>query len=285
MHSKETIDTVGAVNPMTRRESSLDVHSGQAAQKEAVVSEQETVYEFHFAPKCEVTGDTAAEIAASAEEVAAYLAALATEPEIEAEPDGNQGMIYRTSNRRVAARFNFPDMCVGDAEEPKDPEYTHDDRRPVYGNTRLPMRVTNEEMLAAVTSVVQIIRYETEHTPIPQNYDAEGKARSILAAPDSPEKRAVMRWARRIARKNIAEKAAEASGLYSPCGLYAALCDLSEHIMYVQGKTKYRMPAVFMTSDDARRSATDIIRVIRRVTGFDLMDPVASLRRMQEKAH
>ena len=138
MDSQETIDTVGAVNPMTRRESSLEVHRGQPAQKEAVVSEQETVYEFHFAPKCEVTGDTAAELAASADEVAAYLAALAAEPEIDAEPDGNQGMTYRTSNRRVAARFNFPDMWADDEEEPKEPGYTDEDRHRVADSTAVP---------------------------------------------------------------------------------------------------------------------------------------------------
>jgi hypothetical protein len=139
MDSKETIGTVGAVNPMMRGEAALDVPSGQTPQKEDVVSEQETVYEFRFTPKYEVTGDTAAEIAAGAEEVAAYLAALAAEPEIEAEPDGNQGMIYRTFNRRVAARFNFPDMWVGDRDEPQDPSYADVDRRPAYGDISFPI--------------------------------------------------------------------------------------------------------------------------------------------------
>ena len=127
MDFKKTSETIGAVNPMT------------TPLKEGLVNEHETVYEFHFAPKFEVTGDTAAEIAASAEEVAAYLAALAAEPEIEAEPDGNQGMIYRTFNRRVAARFNFPDMWVGDEEEPKDPSYTDEDRHPAYADISFPM--------------------------------------------------------------------------------------------------------------------------------------------------
>jgi hypothetical protein len=135
MDSKETIDTVGAVHPMTRGDASLDIHSGQTPQKEGVVSEQETIYEFHFTPKCEVTGDTAAEVAERAEEVAAYLAALAAEPEIETEPDGNQGMFYRTSNRRVAARFNFPEMWSDDAEEPQDPAYTDEERRAVDPGT------------------------------------------------------------------------------------------------------------------------------------------------------
>jgi hypothetical protein len=131
MDSKKAIETIGAVNPMTSDETSLEVLSGLTPQKEDLVNDQETVYEFHFNPKCEVTGDTAVDVAARAEEVAAYLAALAAEPEIDAEPDGNQGMIYRTSNRRVAARFNFPEMRLGDEEEPKEPGYTTDDRRPV----------------------------------------------------------------------------------------------------------------------------------------------------------
>jgi hypothetical protein len=139
MDSNKTINPVGAVNSMTRGEVSPDVHGGQPAQKEAVVSEQGTVYEFHFTPKFEVTGDTAAEIAASAEEVAAFLAALAAEPDIEAEPDGNHGMIYRTSNRRVAARFNFPDMWVGDENEPQDPGYIDADQRAADADITYPL--------------------------------------------------------------------------------------------------------------------------------------------------
>jgi hypothetical protein len=139
MDSKEAIETVGAVNPMTCGGASLDVHSGQTSQKEGSVSAQETIYEFHFTPKCEVTGDTATEVAARADEVAAYLAALAAEPEIEAEPDGNQGMIYRTFNRRVAARFNFPDMWVDDEDAPKEPRYIDDDRRPPDSGLTFPM--------------------------------------------------------------------------------------------------------------------------------------------------
>ena len=145
-------------------------------------------------------------------------------------------------------------------------------------------RITGDEMLDAVKSVVQIIRYETERTPIPKDYDAVGKARCIFAAPDSPERRHVMRMARRIAKSNAAHKAAEAAGLYDTSGLYAALCDLSEHIMHGRGKTKYRPPEICLTSNEARRSATDMVAVIKRITGLDLMDPVASLRRMQKKA-
>jgi hypothetical protein len=90
---------------------------------------QETIYKFHFNPKSEIAGATAAELADSAEEVAAYLAALAAEPAIDAEPDGNQGMIYRTSDRRVAARFDFPEMWTGEAEEPLDPAYADEEWR------------------------------------------------------------------------------------------------------------------------------------------------------------
>jgi hypothetical protein len=139
MVTNETVDTVAAVNPTTRGEAALDVRSGQTLQKESVVGEQETVYEFHFNPKCEVTGDTAVEVAERAEEVAAYLAVLAAEPEIKAEPDGNQGMIYRTSNRRVAARFNFPDMWVGGEDMPEDPRYTAEDRRPADSGISFPI--------------------------------------------------------------------------------------------------------------------------------------------------
>jgi len=135
----QVIETVGAVNPATRGEAALDVHSGQSPQKETVVSAHETVYEFHFTPEREVTGDTAAEVAEKAEELAAYLAALAAESEIEAGPDGSQGMIYWTSNRRVAARFNFPDMWVGDEDAPNEPRYTDDDRRPADIGLTFPM--------------------------------------------------------------------------------------------------------------------------------------------------
>ena len=48
-------------------------------------------------------------------------------------------MIYRTSNRRIAARFNFPDMWVGDEKEPKDPGYTDQDRRPAAGSIASPL--------------------------------------------------------------------------------------------------------------------------------------------------
>jgi hypothetical protein len=54
--------------------------------------------------------------------------------------------------------------------------------------------------------------------------------------------------------------------------------------MHDQGKTEYRPPAIFMTSNEARSSASNIIGVIRCVTGFDLMAPVTSLKRMQRKA-
>ena len=51
-----------------------------------------------------------------------------------------------------------------------------------------------------------------------------------------------------------------------------------------RGKTKYSIPTACWTSDAARRSATDIVTVIKLETGFDLMDPVGSLKRMQRKA-
>jgi hypothetical protein len=138
MDSMEPIDAAGAVNPITRGDA-LGVHNGPTPQKEGVVSGQQTIYKLHFIPKDEVTGDTAVEVAASAEQVAAYLNALAAEPEIEAEPDGNQGMIYRTSNRCVAARFNFPDMWVDGEETPKEPHYTDGDRRPADSGLTFPM--------------------------------------------------------------------------------------------------------------------------------------------------
>ena len=127
----EVMKTVGAVNPMTRGEAAQGIHGGQRPQKEDEMGGQATIYEFHFNPRHEIAGSTAAEVAESAEEIAAYLTALAAEPEIEAEPDGNQGMFYRTSNRRVAARFNFPEMWADDAEEPQDPAYTNEERRAV----------------------------------------------------------------------------------------------------------------------------------------------------------
>jgi hypothetical protein len=145
-------------------------------------------------------------------------------------------------------------------------------------------RVITAEMLEAGKMVVQIARYQAEGTPIPKDYDAEGKARVLFNATGSPEKRIFLRMVRRIIKSNAAEKAAETSGLYSPSGLYAALCDVSEHIMHGQGKEKYRTPAILLTSNEARRSASDIVDVIERTTGFDLMDPAGSLRRMQKKA-
>jgi hypothetical protein len=151
----------------------------------------------------------------------------------------------------------------------------------VDGDGMKPRAITRE-MLEAATRVVQVIRYKAEGTPIPADYDAEGKARLILDAPDCPEKREFLRMVRKFAKSAAAEKAAEAAGLYSTSGLYAVLCDPSEHIMHGQGKTKYQMPDICVTSDEARRSATDIVTAIKRVTGFDLMDP-ASLRRMRKK--
>jgi hypothetical protein len=103
------------------------------------MAEQQPVYELHFNPKHEIMGATAAEMAASAEEVAAYLAALAAEREVEAEPDDNGGMIYCTTSRRIAARFGFPEMYVGDADDPEEPSYTDEDRRPVDDSIAVPL--------------------------------------------------------------------------------------------------------------------------------------------------
>ena len=69
----------------------------------------------------------------------------------------------------------------------------------VNGDGMKPRAIT-PEMLEAGKSVIQMIRYQIEHTPIPADYDAEGRARAIFAAPDSPAKRAFLRMARRIAR-------------------------------------------------------------------------------------
>jgi hypothetical protein len=115
--------------------------------------------------------------------------------------------------------------------------------------------------------------------------DFEKKVRGLLAAPDSKGKRFFLKRVRKILRTEHAHKAATEAGLYDIYGLYSALCDLSEHIMADRGKTKYRGPAVFWTSNEARRSASDIVAVIRRNTGFDLMDPVASLQRMQRRSN
>ncbi len=43
------------------------------------------------------------------------------------------------------------------------------------------------------------------------------------------------------------------------------------------------MPAICLTSDEARRSASDICAVVKRITGIDLMDPAGSLKRMQRR--
>jgi len=137
--TSEVMETVAAVNPMTRGEAAQGIHSGQRPQKEDEMGGQATIYEFHFNPKHEIAGFSAAEVAESAEEVAAYLTALAAEPEIEAEPDGNHGMLYRTSNRRVAARFNFPEMWSDDAGEPQDPAYTNEERRTVDDSAVCPL--------------------------------------------------------------------------------------------------------------------------------------------------
>lgn len=151
------------------------------------------------------------------------------------------------------------------------------------GKTTKKLTIT-PELLEAATRVVQVMRYKAEGTPIPKDYDAEGKARILLAAPDEPGKRAFIQMARRFAKTEANEKAAEAAGLYNTSGLYAVLCDLSEHIMHGQGKRKYTMPDICVTSDEARRSASDMVYAIKKATGFDLMDPVGSLKRMQKKA-
>ena len=79
-----------------------------------------------------------------------------------------------------------------------------------------------------------------------------------------------------------AHDAAEAAGLYDTFELYAVLCDLSEHIMFERGESTYERPDVMFTSPQARRSASDIVAVIKEVTGFDLMDPARSLARMRK---
>jgi hypothetical protein len=113
--------------------------------------------------------------------------------------------------------------------------------------------------------------------------DVDGAVRKLFEAPDSAAKRHFLQFVREVTQDDLANKASEAAGLYDIYHLYSALCDLSEHIIHDQGKTEYRTPPIFMTSTEARRSASNIIGVVRRVTGFDLMDPVGSLKRMKKK--
>ena len=143
--------------------------------------------------------------------------------------------------------------------------------------------VTPEQMEAG-RAYIQVTAYKTS-TTIDATDDA---VRKLFAAPDSREKRHFLRVVGKFIESARATKAAEAAGLYDPSGLYAALCDLSEHLM-VFGKRlgkehypKYCMPAVMMTSTEARAAANDIVAVVKLETGFDLMDPVGSLERMQK---
>jgi hypothetical protein len=140
MFAKENEANVTSSAPETARQSAgaegrpdrrggVEDESVSTAERGSDAAGQKTTYKFHFNPKFEIAGATAAELADSAEEVAAYLAALAAEPEIEAEPDGDQGMVYRTSDRRIAARFQFPEMWLDDAQEPRDPAYADDESR------------------------------------------------------------------------------------------------------------------------------------------------------------
>ncbi len=143
-------------------------------------------------------------------------------------------------------------------------------------------RPLTPEMLNAGKQYVNIVFYETDRR-VPEGYDLEEGARKLFAAPDSPEKRHFLRFVRNATKIERASTAAQEAGLYDIYGLYAALCDLSEHVMHDHGRTKYRAPAIYVTSTEARRSASDIVAVVKRVTGFDLMDPVGSLKRMQRR--
>lgn len=143
-------------------------------------------------------------------------------------------------------------------------------------------RTITPETLEAAKQYIRITHYKLDQS-LPEGFDLEGSARKLFAAPDSPEKRHFVRFVRNTTKRDIAHKAATEAGLYDIYGLYSALCDLSEHIMHDQGETGYRPPPIFMTSPQARRSASDIIAVIKRTTGFDLMDPVGSLRRLQRR--
>ncbi len=98
------------------------------------------------------------------------------------------------------------------------------------------------EMLEAGAMVVRFARYRTDGTPMPKDFDAKAKARLLFAAPDSLGKKAFLRMARRIAKSDAAEKAAEEAGLYSPSGLYGVLCDLSEHICTGRARRPTRCP-------------------------------------------
>jgi hypothetical protein len=144
-------------------------------------------------------------------------------------------------------------------------------------------RPVTPEQLAAGKQYIFSSYYAADKR-VPEDMDVEATVRAMFAAPDSKQKRHFLRFVRNVTKNDVANKAAEAAGLYDIYGLYAALCDVSEHIMQGQGKTNYRTPAIYMTSTEARRSASDIVSVVKRVTGFDLMDPVASLQQMQRKA-
>jgi hypothetical protein len=150
-------------------------------------------------------------------------------------------------------------------------------------------RTITPEMLKAGTQFIRIMYYQLRQT-MPEGFDLEGCARKLFAAPDSEEKRFFLRFVRKNIKSHQAEQAAEAAGLYSPSRLYAAFCDLSEHLM-AHGRNlgkkkypKYRTPAICFTSNEARAASNDIVAVVKRVTGFDLMDPAGSLKRLQKKA-
>jgi hypothetical protein len=141
-------------------------------------------------------------------------------------------------------------------------------------------QVITPEMLDAGKAYIRMAYYNLQK-PLPEGFDLEGGARKLFAAPDSRGKRHFQRFVSNAMKNDVANQAATAAGLYDIYGLYAALCDVSEHIMHGQGKKKYRTPAIYVTSNEARRSASDIVAVIKRNTGFDLMGPVGSLGRMQ----
>jgi hypothetical protein len=143
------------------------------------------------------------------------------------------------------------------------------------------MKVTTEMLKAGEQYIFS--SYYVADKRVPEGFDVERAVRALFAAPDSKGKRHFLRFVRSVTKNDAANKASTAAGLYDIYGLYTALCDVSEHIIHGQGKKKYRTPAIYVTSTEARRSATDIVAVIRRITGFDLMDPTGSLRRMQKK--
>jgi hypothetical protein len=152
-----------------------------------------------------------------------------------------------------------------------------------------PAAITQEQMEAG-RAYFRIAAYNNG-TRIDENTDLDRAVRAMFAEPDSFElKKHFLRFVRKSIKSHQAEQAAEAAGLYSPSGLYAAFCDLSEHLM-AHGRhlgkkkyPKYRTPAICFTSNEARAASNDIVAVVKRVTGFDLMDPAGSLKRLRKKA-